>query len=211
MPPPGEFRNLLCPLPIQSRATNDLGRGVNLLNEHRDVVPAESEAVDAMLAAAGDALAFERLYRRHVARVSSLARRMIGPDDADDATQAVFIRAWEKLKTFRGESAFGTWLHRLAVNVMLARRTTLGIERGRFRDSEGTVEGLTSRAKQPELSIDFEEAIEQLPNGAREVFVLHDIEGYKHEEIAGMLGIVAGTSKAQLHRARMALRGYLNR
>ena len=184
---------------------------MTILNENRDVVPAESEAVDAMLAAAGDALAFERLYRRHVARVSSLARRMIGPEDSEDATQAVFIRAWEKLGTFRGESAFGTWLHRLAVNVMLARRTTLGIERGRFQDNEGTVEALTSRPKQPELSIDFEEAIEQLPNGAREVFVLHDIEGYKHEEIAGMLGIVAGTSKAQLHRARMALRGYLNR
>lgn len=190
---------------------NDLGRGVTFLSENRDVVPAETEAVDAMLAAAGDALAFERLYRRHIARVSSLARRMIGPDDADDAAQAVFIRAWEKLSTFRGEAAFGTWLHRLAVNVMLARRTTLGIERGRFQDSEGTVESLTSRPKQPELSLDFEEAIEKLPSGAREVFVLHDIEGYKHEEIAGMLGIVAGTSKAQLHRARMALRGYLNR
>lgn len=190
---------------------NDSGRGVTILNENPDVAPAESEAVDAMLAAAGDALAFERLYRRHLARVSSLARRMIGPDDADDATQAVFIRAWEKLSTFRGESAFGTWLHRLAINVMLARRTTLGIERGRFQDSEGAVESLTSRSKQPELSLDFEEAIERLPDGAREIFVLHDIEGYKHEEIAGMLGIVAGTSKAQLHRARMALRGYLNR
>jgi RNA polymerase sigma factor (sigma-70 family) len=190
---------------------NDSGRGVTFLNENRDVVPAESEAVDAVLAAAGDAHAFERLYRRHLARISSLARRMIGPDDADDATQAVFIRAWEKLGTFRGESAFGTWLHRLAVNVMLARRTTLGVERGRFQDSEGTVEALTSRPSRPELSIDFEEAIGRLPNGAREVFVLHDIEGYKHEEIAGMLGIVAGTSKAQLHRARMTLRGYLNR
>jgi RNA polymerase sigma-70 factor (ECF subfamily) len=73
------------------------------------------------------------------------------------------------------------------------------------------VESLSSRSKQPELSIDFEEAIERLPNGAREVFVLHDVEGYKHEEIAELLGIVAGTSKAQLHRARMALRGYLNR
>jgi RNA polymerase sigma factor (sigma-70 family) len=190
---------------------NDLGRGVTFLSENRDVMPAESEAVDAMLAAAGDALAFERLYRRHLGRISSMARRMIGPDDADDATQAVFIRAWEKLKTFRGESAFGTWLHRLAINVMLARRTTIGIERGRFQDSEGTVESLTSRSKQPELSIDFEEAIERLPSGAREVFVLHDVEGYKHEEIAELLGIVAGTSKAQLHRARMALRGYLNR
>lgn len=184
---------------------------MTFLSENRDVMPAESEAVDAMLAAAGDALAFERLYRRHLGRISSMARRMIGPDDADDATQAVFIRAWEKLKTFRGESAFGTWLHRLAINVMLARRTTIGIERGRFQDSEGTVESLSSRSKQPELSIDFEEAIERLPNGAREVFVLHDVEGYKHEEIAELLGIVAGTSKAQLHRARMALRGYLNR
>jgi RNA polymerase sigma-70 factor (ECF subfamily) len=184
---------------------------VTILNENRDVMPAESEAADAMLAAAGDALAFERLYRRHVARVSSLARRMIGQDDAEDATQAVFIRAWEKLGTFRGESAFGTWLHRLAINVMLARRTTLGIERGRFQDGEGTVEGLTSRSKQPELSIDFEEAIEQLPNGAREVFVLHDIEGYKHEEIAEMCGITAGGSKAQLHRARLLLREALTR
>jgi RNA polymerase sigma-70 factor, ECF subfamily len=189
----------------------DTGRGVTHLNQNREVVPTENEAVDAMLAAAGDALAFERLYRRHLARVHSLARRMIGPDEADDATQAVFIRAWEKLGTFRGESAFGTWLHRLAINVMLARRTTLGIERGRFQDSESAVEGLTTRTVRPELSIDFEEAIEHLPSGAREVFVLHDIEGYKHEEIAGMLGIVAGTSKAQLHRARMALRGYLDR
>jgi RNA polymerase sigma-70 factor (ECF subfamily) len=189
----------------------DTGRGVTSLSEDRELVPTENDAVDAMLAAAGDALAFERLYRRHLARVNSLARRMIGPDDADDATQAVFIRAWEKLGTFRGESAFGTWLHRLAINVMLARRTTLGIERGRFQDSEAAVERMPSRSSHHEFSIDFEGAIEQLPSGAREVFVLHDIEGYKHEEIAGMLGIVTGTSKAQLHRARMALRGYLDR
>ncbi len=189
----------------------DTGRGVINLSHKREVQPTENNAVDAMLAAAGDALAFERLYRRHLGRVSSLARRMIGPDDADDATQAVFIRAWEKLGTFRGEAAFGTWLHRLAINVMLARRTKIGVERGRFLDGEGTVDRLQSRSTQKDLTIDFDEAIERLPNGAREVFVLHDVEGYKHEEIAGMLGIVAGTSKAQLHRARMALRGYLNR
>ncbi|MEO8200722.1 MAG: RNA polymerase sigma factor [Gemmatimonadota bacterium] len=189
----------------------DMGRGVTHLKKTREVVPTENDAVDAMLAAAGDAIAFERLYRRHLGRVNSLARRMIGPDDADDATQAVFIRAWEKLGTFRGESAFGTWLHRLAINVMLARRSTLGIERGRFLDAEGTVEKLTGRSSHKDLSIDFEDAIERLPGGAREVFVLHDIEGYKHEEIAVMLGIVSGTSKAQLHRARMALRGHLNR
>lgn len=187
------------------------GRGATDLNPKRDVSPAESDAVDAVLAAAGDAHAFERLYRRHIGRIFSLARRMISPEEADDATQAVFIRAWEKLGTFRGEAAFGTWLHRLAINVMLARRTTVGTERGRFSDSEGAVERLSGRASQKDLSIDFEDAIERLPNGAREVFVLHDIEGYKHEEIAGMLGIVTGTSKAQLHRARMALRGYLER
>lgn len=187
------------------------GRGVTDLNPRREVSPAENDAVDAVLAAAGDGHAFERLYRRHLGRIHSLARRMINPEEADDATQAVFIRAWEKLGTFRGESAFGTWLHRLAINVMLARRTTLGIERGRYNDSEGVVDRVSGRASQKDLSIDFEEAIERLPSGAREVFVLHDIEGYKHEEIAGMLGIVTGTSKAQLHRARMALRGYLDR
>jgi len=190
---------------------NDSGRGVTNLSEKRGFVAAENDAVDAMLAAAGDAHAYERLYRRHLGRIYSLARRMIGPDDADDATQAVFIRAWEKLGTFRGEAAFGTWLHRLAINVMLARRTTLGTERGRYQDAEGTVERVTSRPSQQDFSIDFQEAIEQLPRGAREVFVLHDVEGYKHEEIAGMLGIVTGTSKAQLHRARMTLRGYLDR
>ncbi len=187
------------------------GRGVDTLNENRDVVPTENDAVDAVMAAAGDARAFERLYRRHVARIHSLARRMIGPDESDDVTQAVFVRTWEKLGTFRGESAFGTWLHRLAVNVILARRTSLGIERGRLKDGEGVTEAIASRPGRPDLSVDFEAAMAKLPGGAREVFVLHDIEGYKHEEIAGMLGIVAGTSKAQLHRARMALRGYLGR
>ena len=187
------------------------GRGVTDLNPKRDVLPAENDAVDAVLAAAGDSHAFERLYRRHLGRIHSLARRMINFEEADDATQAVFIRAWEKLGTFRGEAAFGTWLHRLAINVMLARRTTIGTERGRFSDAEGLVERMTGRPSHKDLSIDFEEAIERLPNGAREVFVLHDVEGYKHEEIAGMLGIVTGTSKAQLHRARMALRGYLER
>ena len=186
------------------------GRGVTL-NPKRDVLPAENDAVDAVLAAAGDSRAFERLYRRHLGRIHSLARRMINPQEADDATQAVFIRAWEKLGTFRGEAAFGTWLHRLAINVMLARRTSVGTERNRFSDGEGVMERLSGRPSHQDLSIDFEDAIERLPGGAREVFVLHDIEGYKHEEIAGMLGIVSGTSKAQLHRARMALRGYLQR
>jgi RNA polymerase sigma-70 factor (ECF subfamily) len=172
---------------------------------------AVSEAADAALAASGDASAFERLYQAHVPRIHSLVRRMLDADEADDVTQDVFIRAWTKLSTFRGESAFGTWLHRLAVNVVLARRKTVGIERGRYTGEEHQLEHATGRHETPELSMDFEEALARLPDGARQVFVLHDVEGYRHEEIARMLGVVPGTSKSQLHHARMALRRHLDR
>ncbi|HEU5260647.1 MAG TPA: sigma-70 family RNA polymerase sigma factor [Gemmatimonadales bacterium] len=187
----------------------DTGAGVATLRGDPDQVASDAETADAALAASGDGRAFERLYRTHVARVHSLARRMMGPEHADDVTQDVFVRAWTKLSTFRGEAAFGTWLHRLAINVILARRTTLGTERGRYDASEAALETVASRPTRPELSMDFEEAIGRLPDGARQVFVLHDLEGYKHEEIAGILGIVAGTSKSQLHHARMALRKHL--
>src|SRR5436309_2157749 len=145
--------------------------------------------------------------RRHAS--TRLARRMIGLDAADDVTQDVFIRAWTKLATFRSEAAFGTWLYRLAVNVILARRTTLGSERGRYDDSESALESAARPAAAPEMSMDLEEAMSRLPDGARQVFVLHDLEGYRHEEIAKLLGIVSGTSKSQLHHARMALRKHL--
>ncbi len=176
-----------------------------------DTLPADSIAADAALAASGDASAFERLYRTHSARIHSLVRRMLDADEADDLTQDVFVRAWQKLGTFRGESAFGTWLHRLAVNVVLARRKTLGVERGRFQTGDDPLESVSGRRETPEMSMDFEQALAQLPDGARQVFVLHDVEGYRHEEIARMLGVVPGTSKSQLHHARMALRRYLDR
>jgi RNA polymerase sigma-70 factor (ECF subfamily) len=166
---------------------------------------------DVQRAAGGDQAAFERLYRAHVARVHSLARRMAGEHDADEATQDVFVRAWQKLGTFRGEAAFGTWLHRLAVNVLLGRRSTSRRERDRTQDVGGEMDHIAGRAAPPELGMDFEAAIGRLPKGAREVFVLHDVEGFKHHEIAEMLGVTAGTSKAQLHRARMALRKHLDR
>jgi RNA polymerase sigma-70 factor (ECF subfamily) len=176
---------------------------------HRESQPADAE--DAARAAAGDASAFERLYRRHLARIHSLARRLVGLDLADEVTQDVFVRAWEKLGSFRGESAFGTWLHRLAINVMLGRRKTLGISRERFVNGEAELQRLSRNPHGSEAALDFEAAIALLPEGAQQVFVLHDVEGYKHEEIAGMMGISAGTSKSQLHRARMILRGYLDR
>jgi RNA polymerase sigma-70 factor (ECF subfamily) len=168
-----------------------------------------TDSDDAALAAAGDTRAFERLYQRHVGRIHSLARRMLGPEHADELTQDAFVRAWNKIGTFRGESAFGTWLYRLATNVILAHRSTLATQRNRYSDPETVLPAIAAPPSRPDLSVDFEAAIATLPAGAKEIFVLHDIEGYKHEEIAEFLGITAGTSKSQLHRARMMLRVHL--
>jgi len=174
----------------------------------------DSDAADAALAAGRDASAFARLYARHSARVHALARRMLGPgEEAEDATQDAFIRCWDRLGQFRGDSQFGTWLHRLAVNVILAKRATLATRRGRYVEKGEAWDAdqeASPRLPRPELSMDFEAALERLPGGQREVVVLHDVEGYKHEEIAEMLGISEGTSKSQLHRGRMALRKYLS-
>lgn len=167
---------------------------------------------DVALAAQGDASAFERIYHAHVGRVYSLARRMAGTDAADELTQDVFVRAWQKLATFRGDSAFATWLHRLAVNVIIERFRTLGTARERFLpDGEPVLEGLaaSSMPGRHDVRLDLEQAMTRLPPGARAVFVLHDVEGYRHEEIGRLLGVSVGTSKSQLHRARMTLRARL--
>jgi RNA polymerase sigma-70 factor, ECF subfamily len=164
---------------------------------------------DVALAAAGDCSAFERLYRTHVARIHSLTRRMLGTHEADEVTQDIFVRTWQKLGQFRGESAFSTWLHRLAVNVVIERRRTFAINRERMADDASALDFVTVAPARGDLTVDFEHAIEQLPAGAREILVLHDVEGYKHREIASMLGIATGTSKRQLHRARMLMRRYL--
>ena len=121
------------------------------------------------------------------------------------------MRVWQKLSTFRGEAAFGTWLHRVAINVILGQRKKLGIRRDRFVAGERVLDRIQSNPREVEISVDFEAAIAQLPAGAQQVFVLHDVEGFKHDEIAGMMGISAGTSKSQLHRARMILRDHLDR
>jgi RNA polymerase sigma-70 factor (ECF subfamily) len=164
---------------------------------------------DVVLAARGDSSAFERLYRTHVARIHSLTRRMLGGHEADEVTQDIFVRTWQKLGQFRGESAFSTWLHRLAVNVVIERRRSFAIQRERVSDDPAALDRATVPAARGDLKVDFEQAIEQLPPGAREIFTLHDVEGYKHREIAVMLGIAAGTSKRQLHRARMLMRKHL--
>lgn len=134
---------------------------------------------------------------------------MTGGRDADELTQDVFVRVWQKLDSFRGDSAFGTWLHRLAVNVVIERFRAEATRRERLHDGEAVFERLSAPLRSGDLSMDFEAALLKLPDGAREIFVLHDVEGYKHHEIATMLGISSGTSKAQLHRARMMLRRHL--
>jgi RNA polymerase sigma-70 factor, ECF subfamily len=172
---------------------------------------------DVARAAAGDRAAFERLYRQHLNRVFSLCARMVADRGrAEELTQDVFVRAWEKLHLFRGESSFATWLHRLTVNVVLNARKSEGRQKSRFEENDeeqgmDAHAGIVGMPLAPGDLLDLEKAIEKLPPGARRVFVLHDVEGYKHEEIAEMLGVTSGATKAQLHRARLLLREALNR
>lgn len=166
---------------------------------------------DVALAARGDRRAFERIYRAHVDRVFTLCVRMVGDRAmAEELTQDVFVRAWDKLGSFRGDAQFSTWLHRLAVNVVLNARKARGVAKQRFGagDEEQDVDTLTHPRSHamPALSVDLEAAIARLPAGARKVFVLHDVQGYTHEEIAEMMGVTSGGTKAQLHRARLLLR-----
>ena len=160
-------------------------------------------------AQAGDRAAFQRLYEDHVGRIYALCLRLTGdPEEAMERTQDVFVRAWGKLGSFRGEAAFSTWLHRLAVNVVLTDHRSAG--RREQREAAAGMGARSVPAPRAGLAVDLERAIAALPPGARAVFVLYDVEGYRHEEIAEMTGIAAGTSKAQLHRARKLLREALS-
>lgn len=159
-------------------------------------------------AQAGEIAGFEQLYRRHAGRVYGLCLRLTGdPASAEDLTQEAFVRAWQKLPSFRGKSAFATWLHRLTVNVVIGHLRTLR-RRGGEAPAGDRLEGLPAsrRDRGPAAAIDLERAIAALPPKARLVFVLHDVEGFRHAEVAKLVGIAEGTSKAHLHRARRQLR-----
>jgi RNA polymerase sigma-70 factor, ECF subfamily len=165
----------------------------------------------------GDEAAFQELYRTHAGRVYALCLRLTGDSTAaEELVQDAFVRAWERLRTFRGASAFGTWLHRLTVNVVLMERR--GSRRRERRVAPASDDAAFVQAAAPTGGgvggsaerLDLERAIAALPEGAREVFVLFDIEGYSHEEISRLCGIAAGTSKAQLFRARRLLREMLD-
>jgi RNA polymerase sigma factor (sigma-70 family) len=158
----------------------------------------------------GDRLAFEQLYRSHCDRIYALCWRMCGGDKAlaEDMAQEAFVRAWSKLDLFRGESKFGTWLHRLTVNVVLSDRRTRVKRLQREQEMVDSVERtlMGDRDVFAGLRKDLEFAIAGLPERARSVLVLFDIEGYRHSEIAEMTGMAVGSSKAQLHRARKLVR-----
>jgi len=180
-----------------------------------DISAPADDSRDVALAAAGDRHAFERLYKSHVNRVFSLCTRMSGSRiRGEELTQDVFVRSWEKLPQFRGDAAFSTWIHRIAVNMVLSDRKNQSRSSKRLVDDDTErVEEPVARAYAPQYGdrMDIAAAIEMQPKGARQIFVLHDVEGYKHEEIAEMCGITSGGSKAQLHRARLLLREALTR
>ncbi len=164
--------------------------------------------------AAGDEQAFEHLYRHYSRRVYSLCLRILGdPTDAEDVTQEVFLQVYRKLKTFRGDSAFTTWLYRLTVNAALMHLRKSTVRHEQAEDDE-QIKIMTDHAARERRNrvldrLALERAIQALPPGYRTVFILHDVEGYEHEEIARMLGISVGTTKSQLHKARLRLRQIL--
>lgn len=156
-------------------------------------------------ARAGNSAAFEALYRAHVGKVYGLCLRMTGnASEAEDCAQEAFIQAWTQLERFRGDSAFGTWLHRIAVNAVLGRMRKSRREQDRLQVVRDIAPPKETIGDSGGLR-DLEDALHTLPKGARHVFVLHAVYGYSHDETGDMLGIASGTSKAQLHRARRLL------
>ncbi len=198
----------------------DASRTGTVTRTRRTETSETTEAEAIQLAQKGDAGAFERIYRLHSRRVYALCLRMVGNTaEAEDLTQDAFLQLFRKIGTFRGESAFSTWLHRLAVNVVLMKlrkKTLLATSLEESTDPEDETSGPRREIGAPDLlltgSIDrvhLQRAIEQLPPGYRQVFVLHDVQGYEHNEIADLMECSIGNSKSQLHKARMRLRELL--
>ncbi|HEX3534838.1 MAG TPA: RNA polymerase sigma factor [Gemmatimonadaceae bacterium] len=157
-----------------------------------------SDSTDAALAAEGDYPAFERLFERYLSRIYSLCVRLSGSRERGaELTEDVFVRAWEELPRFRGESPFAAWLHRLATDVILSAGEAYG--------------EIAPSIEQQSERLDLDQGLDRLPADARKVVVLHDVEGFKHEEIAEILGITVGGSKARLRRARVLLKEALGR
>lgn len=169
----------------------------------------------AQLAASGDVGSFEELYRRHHRRVYSICLRMLqNPTEAEDLTQDVFIQLFRKIGSFRGDSAFTTWLHRMTVNQVLMHFRKRNVKLEKTTEEGETPEQIVMGTANPDRmpivdKIALQDAVDQLPNGYKNVFLLHDVQGYEHEEVAKILGCSVGTSKSQLHKARLKMRKLL--
>lgn len=179
------------------------------------LAPAQAEQDDRLLvrlAQKGDRRAFESLYRISVTRIYALCLRLTGDAAvAEECVQEAYISAWQNLDKFRGDSAFGSWMYRIATNQVMSHFRKQGRLEQHVRPvEEGEWERIDAPPEHTGLGMDLEGAIATLPDGARTVFVLHDVEGHRHEEIAAMTGMAVGTSKAQLHRARRLLRERLD-
>jgi RNA polymerase sigma-70 factor (ECF subfamily) len=193
---------------LQEQANSVTNNGMNTATSDYDLAQASAR---------GDMKAFETLYERHHRRVYSLCLRMMAnATEAEDLAQEVFIQLFRKAGSFRGESAFTTWLHRLTVNHVLMHFRKRGVrmekttEEGEIGEIQDYLQAASERPRFTDR-IALDKAISELPPGYRTVFVLHDVEGFEHEEVANMLGVSVGTSKSQLHKARMRLRELLNK
>jgi RNA polymerase sigma-70 factor, ECF subfamily len=193
-------------IPFPSKATD--------VNQGHVAEPDQTDASPDLVGRcqAGDVDAFETLYRQHSARIYTLASRMGGsPEDGEDLLQEIFLQAYRKIGGFKGDSSIGTWLYRLALNHCLdyvrSRRAKMN-KLTETLDAETSIEP-TARRDTPIARMDLERALERLPDGCREAFLLHDVEGFDHKEVAGLLGIAEGTSKSQVFKARMKLRAIL--
>ena len=173
-----------------------------------DTAPFEGDLL--ARARAGELSAFETLYHRHVGRIHGLCLRLTGDRSlAEDLTQTAFLRAWQGLGSLRDEAGFGAWLHRLATNTVYQDRRSWQRKWARLEGDESLEQRPGAQVSQAE-PVDLERAVAALPRGARDVLVLHDVEGYRHDEIAEITGTSVGTTKSQLHRARRLLREALN-
>lgn len=204
---------------MSTTKTMNLGEWVNV----PDAV-VEAETFDqggdfqlAQLAATGDVGSFEELYRRHHRRVYSICLRMLqNPTEAEDLTQDVFVQLFRKIGSFRGDSAFTTWLHRMTVNQVLMHFRKRNVKLEKTTEEGETPEQIVMGTGNPDRmpivdKIALQDAVDQLPLGYRNVFLLHDVQGYEHEEVAKILGCSVGTSKSQLHKARLKMRKLLLR
>lgn len=200
---------------MERTATGELCLNLATVEDTVELRPETDDLELARMAAGGNLAAFEMLYKRYYRRTFSLALRMTGSQtEAEDLTQEVFIQLFRKIGSFRGDSAFSTWLHRMTVNQVLMHFRKRSFRNEKTSEDgempEQTVSGTANPSRMAVIDrIALKTAINDLPKGYKSVFVLHDVEGFEHEEVARMLGISIGTSKSQLHKARLKLRNLL--